>query len=109
MSYLIPMVIEQTNRGERSYDIYKIRVTFTPYKVLNFSIPNFSPFNSRLVTIIFLEIRLESMAFQSIPSLFQSIAPCLPNNAERASTSFFSVTIKSLSFFSIRVSEVDTH
>ena len=22
MSYLIPMVIEQTNRGERSYDIY---------------------------------------------------------------------------------------
>ena len=22
MSYLIPMVVEQTNRGERSYDIY---------------------------------------------------------------------------------------
>lgn len=22
MSYLVPMVVEQTNRGERSYDIY---------------------------------------------------------------------------------------
>ena len=22
MNYLIPMVVEQTNRGERSYDIY---------------------------------------------------------------------------------------
>jgi ATP-dependent Clp protease protease subunit len=32
MSYLIPMVVEQTNRGERSYDIYsrllKDRIVF---------------------------------------------------------------------------------
>ena len=32
MSYLIPMVVEQTNRGERAYDIYsrllKDRIVF---------------------------------------------------------------------------------
>ena len=32
MSYLVPMVVEQTNRGERAYDIYsrllKDRIVF---------------------------------------------------------------------------------
>jgi ATP-dependent Clp protease, protease subunit len=34
MNYLVPMVVEQTNRGERAYDIYsrllKERIVFIP-------------------------------------------------------------------------------
>ena len=39
MSYLVPMVVEQTNRGERSYDIYsrllKDRIIFLGDEVDN--------------------------------------------------------------------------
>ena len=64
--------------GRRSIPARFTRVILIPNEFLSLSEPSFTPLISGFVTRIFLDTSWLSIAFQSMPFLFQSISSCGP-------------------------------